>query len=404
VTQEALTLPDIEEARTRIAGRIYKSPCAYSETFSRRSSTKAHFKLENLQMTGSFKERGALNKIFQLTNEEKKRGVIAASTGNHAQAVAYIAQQQGISATIVMPRRTPLVKIANTRSWGARVILEGQSFDEAYEKARLLQREDGSTFVHPFDDAQIVAGQGTLGLELLEQVPDLEVVILPIGGGGLISGVGLALKTLRPRIKIIGVQTAAVPSMKKSVEAGTPVTLPPRDTIADGIAVKRPGELTLRYVERYVDEIVTVDEEEIASAILLLLEQEKTVAEGAGACTLAALSNGYVPAAHDRSTAIVLSGGNIDVNVLSRIIDRGLAKDGRLVQWELYIHDEPGALANLLLKVGECQANVIEIHHNRAFNQLGLAEVQVQLTLETRGGKHAAEVRAALEAAGYLVS
>ncbi len=235
-------------------------------------------------------------------------------------------------------------------------------------------------------------------------MPDLEVVILPIGGGGLISGVGLALKTLRPQIKIIGVQTAAVPSMQQSVEAGEPVTLPSRDTIADGIAVKRPGELTLRYVERYVDEIVTVDEEEIANAILLLLEQEKTVAEGAGACTLAALYNGYVPVAENRHTAIVLSGGNIDVNLLSRIIDRGLAKDGRLVQWELRLQDEPGALAHLLLKVGECEANVIEIHHNRAFNQLGLDEVQVQLTLETRGREHAEEVRAALGAAGYLVS
>ena len=396
-----ISLADIQAARERIADRIYKSPCALSETFSRRCGATTLFKLENLQMTGSFKERGALNRILQLRPAEKAAGVIAASAGNHAQAVAYIAGQEGIRASIVMPRATPLIKIANTRSHGAEVLLEGNSFDEAYAVARRKQEDDGSTFLHPFDDERVIAGQGTIGLELLEQVPDVEVVISPIGGGGLISGIGVACKSLKPDILLIGVQAAAVPSMQRSLEAGEPTLTAQQDTIADGIAVKKPGELTLEYVRRYVDDVVSVSEEEIANAILLLLEQEKSVVEGAGAATLAALYNGHVPLARGRKTVMVLSGGNIDVNLLSRIIERGLAKDGRLVRLELQIHDEPGALAKLLLEIGRCQANVIEVHHNRAFNEVGLAEVAVELTLETRGEEHVAEIRSALAKRGY---
>jgi len=396
-----LALADIQAARERLGSRIYKSPCAYSETFSRRSGTRALFKLENLQMTGSFKERGALNKILQLSGAEKQRGVVAASAGNHAQAVAYICGQEDIRSTIFMPRRTPLIKIANTRDYGAEVILEGDSFDDAFQLAMAFQKETGATFLHPFDDDQVIAGQGTLALELIEQIPDLEVVVCPIGGGGLISGIGIALKELRPKARLIGVQAAAVPSMHRSLTEGRPVGVQPSDTIADGIAVKRPGERTLEYVQRYVDDIVCVDEEEIANAILLLLELEKTVVEGAGATPFAAVYNRHITAAKNRKTVMILSGGNIDVNLLSRIIERGLAKDGRLMRLSLRLQDEPGAPAKLLLRVGECEANVLEVHHNRAFSTVGLDEVGVELTLETRGSEHAEEIRTLLSRTGY---
>ena len=398
-----LSLHDIQAARERIADHLYVSPCARSETFSRRCEAHAFFKLENLQMTGSFKERGALNKILQLAEAEIERGVVAASAGNHAQAVAYHASKAGVRASIVMPHRTPLIKVANTRAYGAEVILAGDNFDEAYAVAREKEEQERSTFLHPFDDEQVIAGQGTLALELVEQVPDLEVVIAPVGGGGLIAGLGIALKALLPKSTLIGVQAAAAPAMQRSLQAGRSTVVPLRDTIADGIAVKQPGRMTLEYVQRYVDDMVCVDEEEIANAILLLLEQEKTVVEGAGAVPLAALYNGHVPLARGRTTVIVLSGGNIDVNVISRIIERGLAKDGRLVRLQVQLHDEPGALANLLLKVSQCRVNVIEVHHNRAFNEVGLAEVHVELTLETRGRDHVEELKSALAHDGYTL-
>ena len=389
-------LQDILDARARIGDRTYVSPCAHSETFSRRCGCSTYLKLENLQMTGSFKDRGALNKILQLSEAERSKGVITASAGNHAQAVAYHAAIEAIPATIVMPQRTPLIKVANTRSHGAEVILAGDSFDDAHRHARQLQADRGLVFIHPFDDEEIIAGQGTLGLELLEQVPDLDVVIVPVGGGGLISGIAIALKTLRPEIIIIGVEAKAVPAMQQSVEAGRPVTVTSGITIADGIAVKHPGERTLGYVRRYVDEMVCVDEGEIANAVLLLLEQEKAVVEGAGAVPLAALYNGHVPAAKGKNAVMILSGGNIDVHLLSRIIERGLAKDRRLVRLEVRIFDQPGALAGLLDDVGRLGANVIGIHHERTFSDLGLAKVTVVLTLETRGAEHAKELAAGL--------
>jgi threonine dehydratase len=396
-----LELRHLQEARERIRGRIYLSPCARSETFSRRCGATTFFKLENLQMTGSFKERGALNKILQLRPEERRRGVIAASAGNHAQAVAYHASQDGIPATIVMPRRTPLIKVANTRQHGAEVILHGNDFDEAYARALELQEERGLHAIHPFDDEAVIAGQGTIALELLEQVPDLQVVLVPVGGGGLISGIAVAIKGQRPRVKVIGVEAEAFPAMARSLGAGRRVTVDPGTTIADGIAVKRPGRLTFGYVKRLVDDIVTVDEEEIANAVLLLLEQEKTVTEGAGAVALAALYNRKVPAARGKRTVMILSGGNIDVNILSRIIERGLAKDGRLVRLEVQLPDEPGSLAALLAEVGRLQANVIEVHHERTFSDLGLARVAVELTLETRGGEHVRQLEASLRERGF---
>ncbi|HEX2466014.1 MAG TPA: threonine ammonia-lyase [Thermoanaerobaculia bacterium] len=394
-------LRDIEEARQRIRDRVYLSPCARSETMSRRCGAVTFFKLENLQMTGSFKERGALNKILQLDPDARRRGVIAASAGNHAQAVAYHAAQAGIPATIVMPRRTPLVKVANTRQHGAEVILHGNDFDEAYAYSLEIEHERGLVAIHPFDDEDVIAGQGTIALELLEQVPDLQMVLVPIGGGGLISGIAVAIKALRPRVKVIGVEAAACPAMKRSLEEGKRVTVGSGTTIADGIAVKKPGALTLEYVKRFVDDVVTVDEEEIANAVLVLLEQEKTVTEGAGAVTLAALYNRHVRAARGKRVVMILSGGNIDVNILSRIIERGLAKDGRLVRLEVQLPDEPGSLAALLAEVGLQSANVIEVHHERTFSDLGLARVRVELTLETRGGDHARQLEAALRERGF---
>jgi threonine dehydratase len=385
---------------------VYRTPCPKSEHFNELAGCAAlYYKLENQQRTGSFKERGALNRMLALTAEERARGVIAASAGNHAQAVAYQAGRLGVRATIVMPELTPLVKAENTRRSGARVILHGGSFDEAFQEAVRLQALENQVFIHPFNDPLVMAGQGTIGLELLEQNPYLEVVVVPIGGGGLISGIAVALKELNPKIQVVGVQSAAVPSMKLSVEQGALTAAEHATaTIADGIAVKRPGPLTFEVIRKYVDEVVTVDEEEIANAILLLLEREKTVVEGAGAVPFAALVNGKVPRARGRKVCCVLSGGNIDVNLVSRIIERGLVKGGRLVRLSVLIPDRPGSLARLMTAVGQQGANVVQIHHDRAFSKSTLGEVQVEVTLETRGRAHIEELKGALSSKGWPVS
>jgi threonine dehydratase len=397
-----IELKDIEAARERIEDRVIVTPCTKSESFSVLTNAQTFFKFENLQFTGSFKERGALNKILTLTPEERARGVIAASAGNHAQGVAYHAGRLGIPATIVMPEPTPLIKVQNTRNFGAKVVLSGRNFDEAYFQAVAIQEREGSTFVHPFDDDQVIAGQGTIGLELLEQNPYLQAVIVPIGGGGLISGIALAVKEVNPRIQVIGVETAVLPSMQKSVAEGHPVTLEPAVTLADGIAVKRPGERTLEVVRRYVDDIVTVDEEEIANAILLLLEREKTVVEGAGAVPVAALLHDRIPSARGKRVAMVLSGGNIDVNVLSRVIERGLVKDGRRIRLVVRVQDRPGFLARLMATVAELGANVVEVYHHRAFaTGAAVYETEVELTLETRGHDHMEGILRALKETGY---
>ncbi len=400
-----ISLSDIEEAHRRISDAVYRTPCPKSEHFTQLSGAQAvFFKLENLQRTGSFKERGALNKMLTLTAEERGRGVIAASAGNHAQGVAYHAGRLGISATIVMPERTPLIKVTSTREYGARVILTGDNYDEAYAHAKTIEQAEKRVFIHPFNDPLVMAGQGTIGLELLEQCPSLDVVVVPIGGGGLISGVACAMKECNPRVRVVGVQTKAVPSMKASFEAGRLVELPAASTLADGISVKRPGELTFQVVQKYVDEIVTVDDEEIANAILLLLEREKSVAEGAAAVTLAALINGKISNVAGKKVALLLSGGNIDVNVISRIIERGLVKDGRLVRLQLKLPDRPGALAKLTSALAAQGANVVEIYHNRSFSKvLGLGEAEVEVTLETRGRPHVEELLAALRSQGWSV-
>ena len=395
-----ISLADVQAARERLRGSIYYSPCPHSQTLSALTGQQIYLKLENLQMTGSFKERGALNRIATLTPEQAARGVVAASAGNHAQGVAYHATKRGIRALIVMPLATPLVKVTATRNFGAEVILHGANYDEACAEATRICEAEGMTFIHPFDDAPVMAGQGTIGLELLEQVPELQAVVVPIGGGGLIGGIACAIKESRPDIRVIGVQTSRLPSMAAAVEQHHPVTLDSATTIADGIAVRRAGDVTFPVVDKYVDEIVTVDEDEIASAILVLLEREKTLAEGAGATALAALIQKKTTLKSEH-TAVIVSAGNIDVTLLSRIIERGLVQDGRLIRLRIHLLDKPGALAELTRLIADHRANIVDTLHNRAYYGVNLGDTVIDITMETRGREQVSELLAALTAAGY---
>jgi threonine dehydratase len=396
-----ISFSDVEQARKRIGDSIFLSPCAYSETLSKMTGTKCWLKLENLQMTGSFKERGACNKLMAMSAEERARGVICASAGNHAQGVAYHAARLGVDATIVMPETTPLIKVQSTRNFGGRVVLFGANYDDAFERAKEIEAEEKRVFVHPFDDDLIMAGQGTIGLELLEQNPYIEAVVVAVGGGGLAAGIAVAIKETNPRIKVFGVETTVLASMKEALKAGGPVTLPAARTIAEGIAVRRAGDRTIDVVRKYVDDIVLVDEEEIAEAILMFLEREKTVAEGAGAASLAALLHRRIPSVLGKKVVVVVSGGNIDVNVISRIIERGLVKSGRVVRLSVTIPDIAGSLARLTRIVADTKASVVQIHHDRTFAKTELNEAVVELVLETRGFDHIDEVKAALVAGGY---
>jgi threonine dehydratase len=396
-----VTVSDIQTALGRIRESIQISPCTRSETFSELAGNSVYLKLENRQRTGAYKERGALNKLLTLSAEERSRGVIAASAGNHAQAVAYHAARLGIRARICMPLPTPLIKVSATRGYGADVVLHGANYDEAFAEALRQSEADKITFVHAFDDETVIAGQGTLGLELLEQHPDLEVFVVPIGGGGLIGGLACAVKETNPKVRVIGVQPSRLPSMKVAVAEGKPVTLAAAVTIADGIAVRRAGERTLPLVQKYVDQIVTVEEEEVANAILLLLEREKTLAEGAGAAAVAALVNHRVEMSGKRVAAIV-GGGNIDVTLLARIIERGLVKDGRLVRLRVHLPDYPGALHRLTGILAEHRANLVETSYDRAYHGVNLGDTAIDITMETRGPEHIAELIAALSAAGYV--
>jgi threonine dehydratase len=391
---------DIQGALARLREAIYLSPCPHSEAFSQATGNAVYLKLDNLQRTGSFKERGALNKLLSLSAKERERGVIAASAGNHAQGVAYHAGRHDIRAVICMPLTTPLIKVSATKSYGAEVVLGGANYDEAFEQALVRAQQQGLTFVHAFDDDAVIAGQGTLGLELLEQQPDVEAVVVPIGGGGLIGGVACAIKESNPKIQIFGVQPARLPSMKVAVAEGKPVTINAAATVADGIAVRRAGDRTLPLVQKYVDDIVTVDEEEIANAILLLLEREKTLAEGAGAAALAALLNHKLPL-NGKKVAVLVCGGNIDVTLLSRIIERGLVKDGRLVRLRVHLPDYPGALHRLTGILAQHRANIVETSYDRAYYGVNLGDTAIDITMETKGPDHIAELLAALDVAGY---
>lgn len=364
--------------------------------------SEVYLKTENLQLTGSFKLRGAYYKISQLTDEEKARGVIACSAGNHAQGVALGATHNGIKSLICLPAGAPMSKIEATKNYGAEVCLVPGVYDDAYAKAIQLRDEHGYTFVHPFDDPKVIAGQGTIGLEILEQMPDVEAVIVPIGGGGLISGVAFAIKTLRPEIKVYGVQSSGAPSMVASLQEGAIQHLNNVSTIADGIAVKEPGVNTFELCNRYVDEVVTVSDEEIAAAILALIEQQKLVAEGAGAVSVAAAMFNKVPI-KGKKTVCLVSGGNIDVNTLSRVITRGLSKSGRNFSFIIDLDDKPGQLSGVCNVVAQQGGNVISVTHERISSSSAINGCTIRMELETRDHDHIASIRKALTDAGYKV-
>jgi threonine dehydratase len=390
-------LADIEAAATRLAGQVLETPCVESRTLGEIAGCQVFLKFENLQFTASFKERGALNKLLSLSGTGVK-GVIAASAGNHAQGVAHHAQRLGMRAVIVMPVHTPTVKVERTRGFGAEVLLHGETFDEARDHALAVAAAQGLTFVHPFDDALVIAGQGTIALEMLRAQPDLDTLVVAVGGGGLISGIAIAARALKPQIRIIGVQTARFPAMVNAVQGrahpqGT-------GTIAEGIAVGQPGLITRRIVAELVDDLVLVDEGAIEQAVLMLLEIEKTVVEGAGAAGLAALLDDPTRFA-GRKVGLVLCGGNIDPLLLAAIIERGMVRAGRLARIRVGARDTPGVLARITAVVAAAGANVDEVHHQRAFSTLAAQNVEVELVLQTRNPAHVAEVVAALQGAGF---
>ncbi len=395
-----LSLADIEAAARQLDGQIVRTPCLASKRLSERFGCRLTLKFENFQYASSFKERGAFVRLASLGDDERARGVIAMSAGNHAQGVAYHARRLGIPATIVMPRLTPFVKVEKTKEFGARILLEGDSVDDSAVFARKLAAEQNLTFIHPFDDLRIMAGQGTLALEMLADAPDLEVLVVPIGGGGLIAGVATAAKALRPEIEIVGVQAAACPSAYRK-RAGLP-DAPPRPTIAEGIAVKTPGKLTWPIIQALVDEILLVDEPFLEEAILDLLEVEKTVIEGAGAAGLAAIAS-HPERFAGRHVGLVLCGGNIDVRLLSAVILRGLVRSRRLIWIQVGVPDAPGNLARVAALIGEAGGNIVEVDHQRAFSPLSVKSSEINFIVETRNAAHAAEITTALQAAGFGV-
>jgi threonine dehydratase len=380
----SITLNDVKRARSAIREHINLSPCSVSACLSARSDCKLHLKMENLQRTGAYKDRGAMNAVLGLDDAHKKAGVLAASAGNHAQGLAFAAERNGIHATIVMPETAPLSKQRGTEQYGAEIVLHGNSYDDAFQRATELQKEKGYTFVHAFDDPRVIAGQGTVGLELLEQNPYLEVFVVPVGGGGLAAGMAVALKEVNPKVRIVGVQAENIASMKASVEAGKIVTVS-GSTIADGIAVARPGKHTFPIIQNYLDEIVTVSEEEIANAILVLLESEKTVVEGSGGVGVAAVLNGKIADIAGKQVCCVLTGGNIDTTFLSTILRRGLAKDGRLAKISVIVPDRPASIVDLAAIAASQQANILDIHHGRTFTSAAFRETEIELMVETRG-------------------
>ena len=396
-------LADIRTARERIQDAIVCTPSVPALALRDQLPCALHLKLENLQRTGSFKDRGALNRLLDLTSEERSRGIVTASAGNHAQAVAYHGSRLGITVEVVMPEHTPLIKVTNTRRFGAGVRFHGSTLSDAMTEARRLEAEEGRVLVHPFDDERVIAGQGTIGLELLEQVPDLTAVVVPIGGGGLIGGIAVAIKEQRPEVRIYGVEAAAAASALASRRGGRIIPIETSDTIADGIAIKRVGERTFPLIERYVDDIVAVDEHQIAGAVHWLLERQKVVAEGAGAVPLAALAAGMLPLQEHDVVVMVLSGGNIDINLIERIVDRGLVADGRLARLAVTVPDRPGHLARVTQLVAEAGANVLDVAHHRAFADISVRDVEIIMHVETRGRDHVIALIALLERHGFHV-
>lgn len=398
-----LTLADIQAARERIRHVIKMTPCEYSHMLSRRYGCELYFKQENRQITGSFKPRGAFNKMLQLNDAQKQAGVVAASAGNHAQGVAYAAERLGMKATIVMPETTPLAKIRGTEELGASVVLYGGRYAESFEKACELERQHGYTYIHAFDDPQIVAGQGSVGLEILEQVPDLDVLIMPVGGGGLITGSALAIKETRDGVHIIGVEAERVPSMKASIDAGHVETSRPANTIADGISITRVGDINFHLAEKYIDEIVTVSESQIASAVMTLLEREKTLTEGAGAVGFAALQQGLIENIQGKKVVVALSGGNIDMTTLTVLLERGMESEGRMARIQVVIPDKPGNIAKLARLVADQHVNILEIYQYHEVSDVDIGETEVDMVLEAKSRKDIDAVIASIDASGYTL-
>lgn len=397
-------LETIRSAQQRIAGTTVKTPFAYAPRLSEECGCEVYLKKENLQVTGAFKIRGAYNKIATLSERERACGVIAASAGNHAQGVAMAAQMFGIRALIAMPESTPLTKINGVRYYGAEVILAGNNYDEAYAYASTYGKEHGMVFVHPFADEAVMAGQGTIALEMLDVHPDLDAVIIPVGGGGLISGMASAFKALAPQIEVIGISAAGAPAMKESFEAGRAIDSVAVRTIADGIAVRDTSEVTLGHILSVVDRVITVDDEEIANAILFLLERQKLVVEGAGAAGVAAVLHRKLPHLAGKKVGIVLSGGNMDVTLLSVIIEKGLIKSGRKMKVTVTLVDRPGALMQLTQMLQNLNANIVHIAYDRTSTTLAYGDANVTIHLETKGEEHQSLIRALLREHRYLSS
>lgn len=396
-----LDLKKIEKAHERVSGVVHRTPFSYAPILSQMSGYEIFLKKENLQRTGAFKLRGAFNRIASLMEAGEKRGVVAASAGNHAQGVAFSAQYFGIEAAIVMPESTPLTKVQGVKEFGATVILEGSNYDEAYAYATKYAEEKGFNFVHPFADEEVMAGQGTIVLEMLENIKDLDAIIIPVGGGGLISGIAVAAKALKPDIRIIGVSAEGAPAMKQSYDAKTPIDSTGVRTIADGIAVRDTSPITLEYILEYVDEFITVCEDEIAAAILFLLEKQKVLVEGAGAVGVAALIHGKLDLPKNAKAGIVLSGGNIDVTMLSLIIEKGLVKSSRKMKLSVLMVDKPGSLMQFTELLTQAGANIVQIGYDRTSIDLEFGDATVSVHLETKGIEHQEQIRHILKEGGF---
>ena len=395
-----ISIDDIVRARERIKNFVKVTDLEQSMSASQIFGTQLFFKYENTQFTGSFKLRGALNKVLTLSDSEKKNGVVASSAGNHAQGVAFSATRAGVKSTIVMPLQAPLIKVSATRDYGAEVVLHGQIYDEAYDKARELEKEFGYTFVHPFEDEAVIAGQGTIGVEIHEKVPDFDTLVVPIGGGGLISGITTVIKHFNPKCRIIGVQSIQAPGMERLFhQKNLSETQKRISTIADGIAIKRPSQVMYdSFISKLVDEIVTVSDDEIAEAMVFLLERAKTVTEGAGAAGFAAVLSRQLNLG--AKTCVVLCGGNIDLNIMAKVIDRGQIRKGRLAELSMVVDDLPGNLSRLTKAIADLGANILEVHHDRVGQELFMRETKINFVLETTGPDHIQKIKLALEAAG----
>lgn len=399
-----ITFKDIEVARDRIAGAVFQTACTHSIPLSEISGAQIFCKFDNAQRTGSFKERGARNALTQLSPDQKKRGVIAASAGNHAQALAYQGKLLGLPATVVMPQYAPLIKITNCQKLGANVVLHGHDFGEAKAHALKLANEKGLAYIDGYDDPAIIAGQGTMGIEIIEQVRDVDAVVIPVGGGGLIAGVSLAIKTLRPQTKVIAVEAENVASFAAAMKAGKPTKINLQPTLADGLAIPQVGANAFTIASKHVDQTITVNEEQIAIAILRLTEIEKTVVEGAAATPLAAILSGKLPELAGKRVVLLLCGGNIDPNILGRVIERGLVADGRLCRFTAVISDRPGGLAVLSRQIAATGASIKQIVHERAFASSDVSTVNVLCTVETRNHEHFEQLRAHLKTHGIETS